>query len=168
MACCCVFVWSLHSQPPLSDRVSRRNRHIVTTVLILTVIFIVCCSTLIIVWVYYDKLEGGISSLRTAAAVQYTIYNLLPILNSALNPVVLIARGRTLRNYVAGRWTRSLIARSLARSLTHHNSHFSRATADKEDRTALSETETGCETVNRDNVMFNNRAVDPPVSTTEL
>ena len=147
LVCCCVFVWSLYSKPTLSDRVTKRNRHIVTTVLILTVIFVVCCSTLIVVWIYYDKFEeGGPSSLRTAAYVQYTIYNLLPILNSALNPVVLIVRGRTLRNFVLSRWSHSLLSTT-----------FRRARVDEEDHAVLKET-----AVERNNVI-NNRLVDSPV-----
>ena len=59
------------------------------------------CSALIVVWVYYDNYNpGGPGTLKTAAYVQYTIYNVLPFLNSALNPVVLIARGKTLRKHV--------------------------------------------------------------------
>ena len=112
LLCCCVFVWSLYTKPALSCRVEKRNRHIVGTVLTLTLLFIVSCSALIVVWVYYDLYPGGPSSLRTAAYVQYTFYNLLPILNSALNPVVLILRGKPLRNYVMSAWTRSHSAHS--------------------------------------------------------
>ena len=106
LLCCCVFVWSLCSRPALSDRVYRRNRQIVVTVLILTLLFVVSCSTLTIVWFYFDKFGGSVSSRSSAKLVQYTVYNLLPILNSTLNPVVLIARGTTLRNHILS-WTRS-------------------------------------------------------------
>ena len=115
LLCCCVFVWSLCSKPALSDRVYKRNRHIVVTVLILTLLFTISCSTLTLVWFYFDKFGGSLSSRSSAKLVQYTVYNLLPILNSALNPLVLIARGTTLRNHVLS-WTRSLTQRSVLRT----------------------------------------------------
>eukprot|EP00116_Pleurobrachia_bachei_P013464 sb/3473726/ len=84
----------------MGNKAAQRNNKITLTILQLTLIFVVCNTAHTITLMVLEILRP-----EQSLSVWYTLYcssNLLPFLNSLLNPCILIIRGKTLRNHVKG------------------------------------------------------------------
>ena len=82
---------------------NKTNKHITVTILLLTSLFVVCNSFFIAV--FYGSYIWTKESHPTHSADSYLLYftvNIVPFLNSALTPVILIVRGRSLNRFVRG------------------------------------------------------------------
>eukprot|EP00116_Pleurobrachia_bachei_P015987 sb/3476249/ len=82
------------------------QRRITTTIFLLTVIFFICNTAFIcwpILWCSENKLHpDDRTSAKTAHMIAIVLGMLMPILNSAANPLILIVRGEALSSFVKG------------------------------------------------------------------
>ena len=95
---CCVVQCYRLLRRSVSERVSARNRRITVTVLQLTLLFF-CCNTVHFTTVFMTDYFTNTAQLQHMYSI-YITGNMLPFLNSFLNPVILITRGRSLTHFV--------------------------------------------------------------------
>ena len=82
------------------------QRQITTTIFLLTVIFFICNTAFIcypIMWCSESNLDpGDRTDTTTAHMIAMVLGMLMPILNAAANPLILIVRGEALSSFVKG------------------------------------------------------------------
>jgi hypothetical protein len=98
IVCCGVQIHALKSTSSVGNKSADRNTKITTTILQLTLLFVVCNTAHSITLLIFE-----LTLPKRDLWVWYTLYivsNILPFLNSLLNPCILITRGKTLRDFV--------------------------------------------------------------------
>ena len=73
------------------NRFSAKYRRVTVTILILTAVFLVCNTTQVLTVVTIDSLQLEYTTGRYYS--HYLVATMLPVLNSLINPVVLLVRG---------------------------------------------------------------------------
>ena len=83
---------------------SKVNIRITITILYLTTVFFICNICNIITWVLFEKFQIGFEQNRTNVNIltAYVTGVVLPFVNSLMNPLILIMRGKELQNFVKG------------------------------------------------------------------
>ena len=81
---------------------SANQRHVTITVILMSTLFVVCNSGL---YIYlFSTVLGWIKDFESFTVFVAVFSTIMPILNSALNPVIIISRSADLRGYVFGQF----------------------------------------------------------------
>ncbi|KAL5267895.1 hypothetical protein ACHWQZ_G004818 [Mnemiopsis leidyi] len=97
---CIVQVISLHSPNMVT---SNNQRHVTITIVLMSTLFVVCNSAFSLFILIFQFTDMAEDNFVVYAMVFGTV---LPILNAALNPVIIISRSKGLREGVVGRFRR--------------------------------------------------------------
>ena len=98
LACMCVQIWHLTTKGVRVGNNQQFKKDITITILLLTTVLTICN------FLYVALLLPRLSGVYTTD--NYLLYftkNMLPYINSLLNPIILISRGSSLRTYVKDR-----------------------------------------------------------------
>ena len=97
-----------------SDNNSKNNKKVTNTIMMLTFVFVFCNAVNIIIisiamfhksWFLQEDVKGGVTidyDIIGFYRSMFTVLQLLPLINSAVSPVVLIWRGTALKEYIRG------------------------------------------------------------------
>ena len=109
IVCMCIQVWNLVIKKKSgASQNNDINKQITITIYLLTTVFVVCNILFIIIFfgtvISNQATEGQLT--KADFYLSYFAVNMLPSINSAINPIILIIRGRSLNQYVRGIATR--------------------------------------------------------------
>ena len=94
--CMCIQIWHLATKGLQNGNNQQFKKDITITILLLTSVFTIC--NVLYVTVVFAKRVSGIYT--GSEYLEYSLKNMLPYVNSLLNPIILIIRGSSLRTFV--------------------------------------------------------------------